>query len=82
MPADYRTVASSVNKSGEYCFYGRGGISWSIPYLAGLCSLMLQVNKNLKMEEIVKVIQDTAFINKDGLKIINPKGAIESVKNI
>jgi len=42
---------------------------------------MLQVNKNLKTEEMVKIIQDTAFTNKDGLKIINPKGAIESVKS-
>ncbi|MFA5937173.1 MAG: S8 family serine peptidase [Candidatus Paceibacterota bacterium] len=82
VPADYRTVASSINKSGEYCFYGRGGISWSIPYLAGLCSLMLQVNKNLKMEEIIKIIQNTALTNKDGLKIVNPKGAIELVKLI
>lgn len=82
VPADYRTVASSINKSGEYCFYGRGGISWAIPYLAGLCALMLQVNKNLKMEEIIKIIQDTAFTNKNGLKIINPNEAIESVKNI
>jgi len=81
VPADYRTVASSIKKSGEYCFYGRGGISWAIPYLAGLCSLMLQVNEKLKMKEMVKIIQDTALTNKDGLKIINPKGAIESVKS-
>lgn len=81
IPSDYRTIASSWNKENEYSFYGIGGISWSIPYLAGIFSLMLQVNKNLKMEEMVKVIHETASVNEKGLKIINPKGIIELVKS-
>lgn len=86
VPSDYRTFASSWNKtdangSDEYGFDGRGGVSWAIPYLAGLCSLMLQINNNLKMEEMVNIIYSTASVNKKGLKIINPKGIIESVKN-
>lgn len=87
VPSDYRTFASSWNKKeiddpDGYNFSGLGGISWSIPYLAGLFTLMLQVNKDLKMEEMIKILQDTAFVNKEGLKIINPKGAIEKLKNI
>ncbi len=87
VPSDYRTFASSYNKKekngpDEYLFMGRGGVSWSIPYLAGLCTLMLQVNKDLKMEEMVKILQDTASVNKEGLKIVNPKGAIDAVKSI
>ena len=42
---------------------------------------MLQVNKNLKMEEMVKIIHDTVFVNKNGLKIINPRGIIDTVKS-
>ncbi len=86
VPTDYRTVASSWNKINkndptEYYFNGRGGVSWAVPYLAGICALMLQVNKDLKMEEMFKIIHDTATVNKKGLKIINPRSIIETVKN-
>lgn len=87
VPCDFRTIASSWNKKEKdgpdgYSFDSRGGISWSIPYLAGVFTLMLQINKELKMEEMVKIIQDTVSVNKDGLKIINPKEAIQSVKKL
>ena len=82
IPCDYRTVASSYKKKNEYLFFHTVGISGSVPYLAGLFSLMLQINNNLKMEEMVKIIQNTALVNKNGLRIINPKGVIESVKGI
>lgn len=87
VPCDDRTIASSWNKKekdgpDEYSYNGRGGISWSIPYLAGVFTLMLQVNKNLKIEEMVKIIQDTVSVNNEDLKIINPKAAIESAKNL
>lgn len=86
IPCDGRTVASSWNKKekeglGEYCYMGRGGVSWSIPYLSGIIALMLQVNKNIKLEEMTKIIQDTVHVNEEGSKIINPSAAIESIKN-
>src|SRR3989338_9565704 len=40
VPSDYRTMASSRNKEGQYMYNGRGGISWSVPYLAGLFALV------------------------------------------
>jgi len=82
IPCDYRTVASSQKEKNGYLFLHTVGISGSVPYLAGLFSLMLQVNKNLKMEEMTKIIHDTAITNKNGLKIINPKGIIDLVKSI
>ena len=87
VPSDYRTRASSCNKKDEsgvdeYTFNGRGGISWSVPYLAGIFSLMLQIKSDLKMDEMVKIIKDTVVVNKVGLKIINPKGIIESVRSL
>ena len=81
IPCDNRTVASSWNKKNQYSYCPRGGISWSVPYLAGIFTLMLQVDKNLKMEEMVKIIHDTVFVNKNGLKIINPRGIIDTVKS-
>ena len=84
VPSDYRTMASSWNKkdfSGpdEYLYEGRGGISWAIPYLAGIFALMLQIDKKLNREEMAEIIRDTATTNKNGLKVINPKGIIERV---
>ncbi len=80
VPSDYRTMASSWRKEGQYMYNGRGGISWSVPYLAGLYALALQVNPNIEQEEIAKIIKETAIVNKRGLKIINPKGIIDLVK--
>ena len=80
VPSDYRTMASSWNKEGQYMYNGRGGISWSVPYLAGLFALVLQINPNIKREEIAEIINKSATINKKGLRIVNPKGIIELVK--
>ena len=81
VPSDYRTMASSWNKEGQYMYNGRGGISWSVPYLAGLFALVLQINPNIKREEIAEIINESATVNKKGLRIVNPKGIIELVKN-
>ncbi|MFH1457004.1 MAG: S8/S53 family peptidase [Patescibacteria group bacterium] len=80
VPSDYRTMASSWNKKGQYMYNGRGGLSWSVPYLAGLFALILQVNPNIKREEIAEITNESAVVNKKGLKIINPKGIIDLVK--
>lgn len=82
VPSDYRTMASSWNKEGQYMYNGRGGISWSVPYLAGLLALALQVNPNIKQKEIAEIINESAIINKNGLKVINPEGIIELVKKV
>ena len=79
--SDYRTVASSWNKEGIYSYYGRGGISRAVPYLAGIFSLMLQVDKNLTKDEIINITKETVLVNSFGLKIINPKGMIDFVKS-
>ena len=81
VPSDYRTMASSWNKEGQYMYNGRGGISWSVPYLAGLFALILQINPNIKREEIAEIINESATVNKKGLRIVNPKGIIDLVKN-
>jgi subtilisin family serine protease len=80
VPSDYRTMASSWNKEGQYMYNGKGGISWSVPYLAGLFALILQVNPNIKREEIAEIINASAIVNAKGLRIVNPKGIIDLVK--
>jgi len=61
---------------------GRGGISWSVPYLAGVFALVLQIKPELKQAEISRIIVQTATINKQGLRIINPRGVIDEVKRL
>ena len=77
VPSDYRTMASSWSKEGQYMYNGRGGISWSVPYLAGLFALALQINPHLEREEIAEIINGSAVVNKKGLRIVNPKGIID-----
>jgi len=80
IPSDYRTMASRKGEN-EYMYNGEGGMSWSVPYLAGIFALALQTNPDLTQNELNKLVIDTATVNKNGLKIINPKGIIEAIKN-
>lgn len=79
VPSDYRTMASKTGST-EYMYNGKGGMSWAVPYLSGIFALVLQVNPDLKKEEIADIINRTASTNKKGLKVINPTGIIEEVK--
>lgn len=79
IPSDYRTMASNTGPE-EYLYNGKGGMSWAVPYLAGLFALALQVNPNLTREEIADAINKTARMNKKGLRVVNPRGFIEAIK--
>lgn len=49
VPMDARTTASPTGKDG-YAFCGDGGVSWSIPYLAGMYALAAQVDPKITPE--------------------------------
>ncbi len=46
VPMDARTTASPTGAD-EYVFYGEGGWSWSIPYIAGVYALAAQVEPKI-----------------------------------
>jgi len=46
VPMDARTTASPTGVD-EYVFYGEGGWSWSIPYIAGIYALAAQVEPSV-----------------------------------
>jgi hypothetical protein len=46
---DARATASPTGK-GEYAFYGDGGWSWAIPYIAGMYALAAQVDPQITPE--------------------------------
>jgi len=81
IPTSFRTTAEEYNQ-GEffYQYTGRGGLSWSVPYLAGVLALGWQVRPELDSARMLELLFATASLTPDGLKIINPPAFIEAVK--
>lgn len=79
IPCDYRSMVSNTGPD-EYMYKGKGGVSWSVPYLTGLFALAFQVNPNLTKKEIANAINKTAIMNKRGLKVVNPKVFIDAIR--
>jgi subtilisin family serine protease len=50
VPMDARTTASPTGIT-DYAFYGQGGWSWSIPYIAGMYALAWQVDPGITPQE-------------------------------
>jgi hypothetical protein len=50
LPMDARTTASPTGVE-DYAFYGVGGMSWTVPYLAGMYALACQVDPGITPEK-------------------------------
>lgn len=75
VPMDSRCIASPTGNS-DYAFYRSGGMSWAVPYLAGLYALACQCNGKIKFSEFWDLLDESSVpIKKDGKimgKAINP----------
>lgn len=81
VPLAYRTVAEEyVDGEPSYTYCGTGGLSWGIPYGAGVLALGWEVNPELSNEEILQILFDTAYVNDEGFQMINPTAFIEAVE--
>lgn len=81
VPTSYRTVAEEyIEGSPSYQYTGQGGLSWGIPYAAGVLALGWQVNPTLDNTQIVQILFETCTIANDGSNIINPIAFIDAVK--
>lgn len=81
VPTSYRTVAEEYTEgSPSYQYTGQGGLSWGIPYAAGVLALGWQINPSLDNAQIVQILFDTCSIANDGSNIINPIAFIDAVK--
>jgi hypothetical protein len=58
IPMDSRTTASPTGEK-DYVFYREGGWSWSIPYIAGMYALAVQVRPDITPEEFWQTALDT-----------------------
>jgi subtilisin family serine protease len=87
VPMDARATASPTGIS-DYAYYGSGGWSWSIPYLAGMYALACQVKPNITPEEFWATALktgDTIEVEHDGSKyslgvILNPEKLITEIQ--
>jgi hypothetical protein len=50
VPMNSRTTASPTGTE-DYAFYRQGGLSWAVPYLAGMYALAVQVKPDITPEE-------------------------------
>ncbi|MHC4271596.1 MAG: S8 family serine peptidase [Planctomycetota bacterium] len=76
VPSSPRTAAEDGSVPG-YQYAKRGGLSRSIPYCAGVLAMGWQIRPELTGEEMKQLLFETAYINKDGAKIINPARFIQ-----
>jgi hypothetical protein len=81
VPSSPRTTAEEMDKGDfSYIYWGRGGLSWTIPYCAGVLALGWQLRQDIPPERMREMLFKSAYVNKDGSKIINPVGFIRRVK--
>lgn len=59
VPMDGRTAASPAGEA-EYAYFAEGGMSWAVPYVAGLYALACQVKPEVTFEEFLAAAQATA----------------------
>jgi subtilisin family serine protease len=78
VPTGNKTIASYYG-SKVYTYDRTGGMSWAVPYLAGLAVLAYQVNPEIEPKEIVELWLKTAT-RTDAGPVINPIGFIEAVR--
>ncbi|MHC4757591.1 MAG: S8 family serine peptidase, partial [Planctomycetota bacterium] len=81
VPSSPRTTAEDggTDEIGyQYC--GIGGLSWAIPYCSGVLAMGWQVNPELSPEQMRELLCKSAFMKKNGAKIINPKKFIHLVR--
>lgn len=74
VPTDYRVLASPTGKK-DYIAYSNGGLSWAVPYLAGVAALAKQVKPDLTPDEFLEV----AFKTAQSVEVKNKRG--QSVEN-
>lgn len=88
IPMDSRCTASPTGVK-DYVFYRQGGMSWSVPYVAGLYALACQVKPDITPDvfwEEAYNTSDTVSVSNDGQdelgKIVNPVRLIEKLEKM
>lgn len=88
VPMDSRTTASPTGTE-DYVFYREGGMSWTVPYLAGMYALAAQVKPDITPDEFWDVALKTGRtiqLQHDGKEyefgvILDPQALIAAIKD-
>lgn len=82
-PMDSRCTASPTGEQ-DYVFYRQGGMSWAVPYVAGIYALACQVKPDITPELFWETAADTGVMLYNGKtpvgKIIDPAALIDKLK--
>jgi hypothetical protein len=78
-PAANRTLAGFRGPQ-NYTYDRTGGLSWTVPYVAGVAALAWQVNPSIKPREMLELVKRTAIKTAAG-SVINPAAVIEAAKD-
>ncbi len=87
-PIGSRTIAGCTNTD-DYALSHNGGLSWSVPWCAGLYALCCQVKPDVTPQEFIEAAYSTAvttdieYLGKTYSfgKIINPKGLLDQIQS-
>lgn len=80
IPNSRRTQAEEYNQGDiGYQYTGQGGLSWTIPYLAGVLAMGWQIRPELSNSVMLSLLFKSAYIKNGNNKIINPIAFIDSV---
>jgi subtilisin family serine protease len=80
-PTSPRTTAEEYDPGDfgyQYC--GRGGLSWAIPYVAGVLALGWQVRPELDARQMVQLLFQSAYMKEGTGKVIQPREFLRLVK--
>lgn len=81
VPTSPRTTAEEYEKGDfGYQYTGQGGLSWAIPYCAGVLAMGWQVNPGLSPDRIVDLLFESAYKPDAASLIIDPPAFIKLVE--
>jgi Subtilisin-like serine proteases len=81
VPTSLRTSAGQYyTDDTHYVYWGKGGLSWGVPYAAGVLALGWQLNPDIDFVQMHSILYHTSYINENGAHIINPTAFIEYIE--
>jgi subtilisin family serine protease len=81
-PCSPRTTAEEYVKGDySYQYNGAGGLSWSIPYTAGVLALGWQIDPTLTPDEAVELLFESAYKPDENANIIDPAAFVAAVRD-
>jgi len=83
-PTSRRTLAEQYADENASFHYdgGSAGISWAVPYAAGVLALGWEIKPELSPFEIVSILMDTVYRTQNGYRIINPPAFIKKIQQM